>query len=135
MISLRLSQGLWLLLALVGPSATQQQTQGSTYPSPGTSCCLRPIGSQDEFEVGMVLGEEDFIDRRDYYADFGKEMVPEGSMVLYKGRMGLLNKDCSVSGLEYGYPFSGIPYLASSPWMTLATMLVLSSLLRLLTDY
>lgn len=99
-------QAFWLLVALLGPTATVQ-TVGSPalYASAGTSCCLRPVGSQEEFEVGMVLNsDEDFNDRREYYADFGKEMVPEGSMVLYKGRMGLLNADCSVTGLDLGFP-------------------------------
>ena len=103
------AQAFLVLLALLGPVATQptDYTDSGANSGPTTkSYCLRPTDSQNEFEVVIVLPNEDYEDRREYYAEFGKEMVPGGSMVLYKGRMGLLNSDCSVTAMEFGFPIS-----------------------------
>lgn len=128
---LLLSRAFWLLLALIwGPLGVQPQQQdvpstlvvepsaGAITDDPATvarACCLRPKDSQNEFQVVIMVLDDDLEERKEYYADFGKEMVPEGSMVLYKGKMGLLNADCSVTGGDYSFPVNGNNSSSSQP--------------------
>lgn len=111
------------------PSAAGEAIPDNPSASDLHACCVRPKDSQNEFQVVIMVSDQDLEERKAYYADFGKEMVPGGSMVLYKGKMGLVNADCSVTmGVDYSLPVNGISSSSQPPGLRIPlTILLIAS--------